>query len=221
MLEKERGNLLCPSMMCAPCDSLAREVRALDEAGADVFHCDVMDGRFVPNFALGMGDIRCIRENTQKLVDVHLMVEDPGRYVGLFSELGVDILYVHPEADREVVRTLMKIRLSGSRAGIALNPGTSLDTVKELLSLVDYLMIMTVMPGFSGQKYLPFVDEKLFEAARYKSRYPFRLMVDGAISPETVQRLSGMGVDGFVLGTSALFGKQEGYATLIEKLRNG
>jgi ribulose-phosphate 3-epimerase len=211
--------IICPSMMCANYDSLKEEVLKLDVAGTDIFHIDVMDGSFVPNFGMGIQDVQCIRKNTTKLVDSHLMIENPGNYVDLFVSLGVDIIYIHPEADKHPTRTLGKIKAAGKMAGIAINPGTSMETIEELLPLVDYLVVMTVNPGFAGQKYLNFVNNKIERLVRLKANYEFKIMVDGAISPEKIDALSELGVDGFILGTSALFGKDEDYKAIIERLK--
>lgn len=213
------NRIICPSMMCANYDSLKEEVIKLDLAGADIFHIDIMDGRFVPNFGMGTQDVECIRKNTEKLLDVHLMIENPGDYVELFADLGVDIIYIHPEADKHPARSLEKIK--GKKfAGIAINPGTSMETIKELLPLVDYVMAMTVNPGFAGQKYLGFVNNKAKKLVDLKLEFEFKIMVDGAISPEKINELSELGVDGFVLGTSALFRKEEDYSTIIKRLKN-
>lgn len=212
--------ILCPSMMCANYDSLKEEVIKLDLAGTDIFHVDIMDGSFVPNFGMGIQDVQYIRKNTQKLIDAHLMIENPGDYVELFADLGADIIYIHPEADKQPVRALGKIKGKNKLAGIAINPGTSLETIDELLPLVDYVMIMTVNPGFAGQKYLDFVTNKIKKLVDKKEDFEFKIMVDGAISPEKISELSGLGVDGFILGTSALFGKSEDYATIIKRLKS-
>ena len=210
---------ICPSLMCADFDNLKKEVKELDAAGTDVFHIDIMDGVFVPNFGMGIQDFVSVRNATDKLVDVHLMITNPGNYVDLFADLGADIIYIHPEADLHPARTLNKIKDKGKRVGLAINPGTSVATIEPLLHLTDYVMVMTVNPGFAGQTYLSYVDEKIEELVQLKEKYGFEIMVDGAISPERIETLSNKEVDGFVLGTSALFGKEESYSELIPKFK--
>ena len=192
--------LLCPSMMCADYGRLAEEVKALDQAGADIFHCDIMDGTFVPNITMGLMDVRTIRSHTDKKVDVHLMIENPGEKVDWFLDAGADLIYIHPESERYVVKTLAHIKERGGEAGIAVNPDTGVSGITELLNLCDYVMIMTVNPGFSGQKFIEFTKKKLEELAGLKAEYGFRLMIDGACSPEIIKETGALGVEGFVLG---------------------
>ena len=165
--------LLCPSMMCADYGRLAEEIKALDEAGVDIFHCDFMDGTFVPNITMGLMDLKTIRKYTKKPVDVHLMIENPGEKVDWFLDAGADIVYIHPESERYVVKTLAHIKSRGAAAGIAINPDTSLATVEEMLNLCDYVMVMTVNPGFAGQKFIQFTKNKVRALAELKEKYGF------------------------------------------------
>ncbi len=213
--------LLCPSLMCADYGNLRATVEDLDAAGIDIFHCDVMDGSFVPNFAMGLEDIKAVRAATNKLVDVHLMVENPASKVELFASAGADIIYIHPESERYVVKTLAAIKSLDKSAGIAVNPDTSISEIEEMLNLCDYVMVMTVNPGFAGQSFIEFTNDKVRRLAALKERFGFKLMIDGACSPERVRDLSAIGADGFILGTSALFGKDAGYEECLRRLRAG
>lgn len=212
--------LLCSSLMCADFSKLQDEVEKLDKAGIDIFHIDFMDGSFVPNFGMGLQDFDMVRASTQKKVDVHLMIQNPSKYVEMFATRGADIIYIHPEADQQAARTLEDIRKLGKKAGIAINPGTAVETIFELLPLVDYVMVMTVNPGFAGQKYLEYVNPKIEKLIKLGADFDFEVMVDGAVSLEKIRKLSENGVSGFVLGTSALFGKKEKYKEIISKIRN-
>lgn len=211
--------LLCPSMMCADFSNLKKNVEELDQAGSDIFHMDFMDGSFVPNFGMGLQDFELVRSVTDKPLDVHLMIQEPYRYVEKFADLGADIIYIHPEADQQPARTLDAIHQKGKKAGIAINPGTSVEMIQDLLALVDYVMVMTVHPGFSGQQYLEYTYPKIEKLVALSKNRDYKVMVDGAISPKKVIKLSEVGVTGFVLGTSALFGKPETYSKTIAKLR--
>ena len=210
---------ICPSLMCANFDNLKDEVVSLDKAGADIFHIDIMDGNFVPNFGMGLQDINTVRRNTNKEIDVHLMSINATDHIELFKNAGVDIVYVHSEGDPLISTTLTKIKENGMKVGLVVSPGTSVYSIKELLNLADIVLVMTVNPGFAGQKYLDYVDEKIFKLAELKSKYNFEIFVDGAISEEKVNYLKTKGVDGFILGTSALFGKDESYEEIIKRLK--
>ncbi len=211
--------LLCPSTMCIDFHHLDDEIKALDEAGVDIFHNDVMDGSFVPNMTLGINDIKAIRRSTNKPMDVHLMIENPSGKVDWFIDAGADIIYIHPESERYVVKTLAHIKERGKMAGIAVNPDTSIDSIEEMLNLCDYVLVMTVNPGFAGQKFIDFTKKKVERLAKLKETFRFKIVIDGACSPQVIKELSSIGADGFVLGTSALFGKNRSYKEIVKELR--
>jgi ribulose-phosphate 3-epimerase len=207
------------SMMCADYGHLEDEVRALESAGIDAFHVDIMDGHFVHNFGMGIHDLRYIRAATKKSVECHLMITKPRAYVDLFERTGVDVLYVHPESEYQCSTTLEKIINAGIIPGIALNPGTSPESVLELLHIVDRVLVMSVNPGHAGQVYLPFVGKKIEKLLSVREEYGFEVYWDGHGSAENVRKFAPLGVKGFVLGSAALFGQSRGYSEILAELR--
>lgn len=210
---------LCPSLMCADMGHIQRELCLLENAGADRFHIDVMDGSFVPNFGLGMQSITYICAHSHIPCDIHLMIREPGLFVEQMAKAGAEYICIHPESELHPARTLQRIREMGCKAGLAIEPGAALETVRPLFPLSDYLVLMTVNPGFAGQRYMDFVTEKMASLGELHTKYGYEIMVDGACSPERIQLLSSMGASGFVLGTSALFGKGRDYKEIMDELR--
>ena len=212
---------LTASMMCADFGHLEREVRELEAGGIDSFHIDIMDGRYVPNYAMSLNDLRCIRSLTDKPLDLHLMIEHPNTNIHLFLNAlhKGDTVYIHPEAEYHPSTTLQKVIDAGMIPGIAINPGTSVETVMEMLRIVDKVLVMAVNPGNAGQMYLPYVGEKYKKLLAIKDKMGFEVYWDGACGADKVRTFAPMGVKGFVLGTTLLFGKGKPYGEVLESIR--
>lgn len=212
---------LMASMMCADYRHLEREVRELEAGGIDSFHIDIMDGRYVPNYAMSLNDLKCIRGLADKPLDVHLMIEHPNNTVNLFIENlhKGDTIYIHPEAEYHPSTTLQKIIDADMIPGIAINPGTSIETVMEMLQIVDKVLVMSVNPGNAGQMYLPYVGNKIDRLLALRERMGFELFWDGACSADKILEYAPKGVNGFVLGTTLLFGKDKSYGETLKNIR--
>ena len=212
---------LMASMMCADYSKLGEEVKELENGGIDSFHIDIMDGRYVQNFAMSLNDLRCIRGLTDKPLDVHLMVEHPINTIDLFIRNlhKGDTVYIHPEAEYHPSTTLQKIIDAGLIPGIAINPGTSIEEVKMLLRIVKKVLVMSVNPGNAAQMFLPYVREKYDELLLLKDKMDFEIYWDGACGADKIEEYAPLGGKGFVLGTTLLFGKGVAYGDTIKAIR--
>ncbi len=212
---------LTASMMCANYGNLEKEVRDLEQGGIDSFHIDIMDGRYVPNFAMSLNDMRYIASATKKPLDVHLMIEHPNNHINLFLKnlREGDTVYIHPEAEYHPSTTLQSIIDAGMIPGIAINPGTSIETVMEMLRIVKKVLVMSVNPGNAGQMYLPYVGKKITKLLALKDEMDIQIFWDGACSADKILEYAPKGVDGFVLGTTLLFGKEQPYGETLKNIR--
>ena len=198
---------LAPSILAADFTRLGEQVRAVDEAGAQYIHLDVMDGAFVPSISFGMPVIKSLREITDKVFDVHMMVEEPGRYVEDMCRCGADLITVHAEACTHLDRVVNQIKEGGMRAGVAVNPATPLSVLDPILGELDMVLIMTVNPGFGGQKFIPYTMEKIRSLRRILTERGLAadIQVDGGINRETIRTVLDAGANVIVAG-SAVFG---------------
>ncbi len=211
---------IAPSILSADFAQLAHEIEKAEQGGADVIHLDVMDGHFVPNITIGPPVVGSIRKITGLPLDAHLMIETPDRYLDSFIQAGVNWLSVHVEADTHLDRSLQYLKANGVRAGVAINPGTALSSLEQVLPIADFVLIMTVNPGFGGQKFIPYTLKKVRQLREIivSNGYSTRIEVDGGIGPGNLQDVLAAGAEIIVAG-SAVFSSERGASEAVQDMK--
>jgi ribulose-phosphate 3-epimerase len=219
-IELGRTIELAPSILSADFAHLARDIERVQSAGANLIHLDVMDGHFVPNMTIGPPVVASIRKITTLPLDAHLMIEKPERFLDEFIRAGANWISVHVEADVHLDRSLRYLRENGVQAGVAINPGTSLSSLEEILPWADYVLVMTVNPGFGGQKFIPSSLDKIRKLRKIiaSNEYHARIEVDGGIGPENLKEVIAAGADIIVAG-SAIFNSQKDASEAIREFK--
>ena len=217
----ESRKILCPSILNLPIENLEEEIRLLDAADIDIFHVDIMDGAFVPNFGMSLREMDLIRANTTKLIDCHMMVMQPHKHIEAIAAHGADVIYIHPESEICPSETLNQIQSLGKKAGLVLNPCTSLESIEDMLPILDYLMVMGVNPGYAGRSFMEYLYPKFGRLREMRKNYGFKVVLDGGATREVIAKLyHEYDVEGFVLGKQELFFQNKPYADCISFIRS-
>lgn len=214
--------ILCPSILNLSVDGLKEEIIKIDQSDIDIFHLDLMDGTFVPNFGMSVREIDLVRKYTKKPIDCHMMIMNPGRYIEMMADHGVDIVYIHPESELIPSETLDKIHKFGMKAGIVLNPSTSIEQVMALLPQCEYVLMMGVNPGFAGRDYMDYLTPKfkVMNNLRQNNNFNFNIILDGGADERVIRLLyHECSIEGYVLGKQIYFFQEKSYEECAKAVR--